>query len=462
MKQNLVIQANKKLILYLLLVLIIVANSCSVQEKSAKYLGVEIKQIESELNTLLSCYYPKNIDSINGGFYADYDSTWKMLPNQSKMIVTQSRYLWTASKALSYFPENKTFRLAADHGFKYLTEKMWDNKNGGFNQYYIKNDSAENLGSKTSYGNAFALFAISEYAKVNKDPEVLGWVSKVFQWMDDNAHDSIYKGYYSVVSDKGFKNPGNKVNSGLNRGILGKELDKDQNSSIHILEALTTTYQVLKNEKVKQRLAEMLQLVSDTMVTPDGYLNLYFNRNWAPYLNCDSSEQYIRKNIYFDHISFGHNIETAYLIIDASISLNGKVDPKSLEIAKKLVDHTLANGFDKQFYGLLDKGYQFKGQQKIEIMDSTKVWWAQAESLNALALMSSYYPNEKIYGEAFYNMWQYVEKEIIDHKNGGWYDSGLDKSPKSKFAPKAQMWKANYHDGRSLMLLLEYAKKSGK
>ncbi len=357
---------------------------------------------------------------------------------------------------MSIYPDNKTLRNAADHGYKFLVNSMWYKQNGGFNMYYDKNNNQNQL-IKSVYGNAFALYGLSEYAKINKSAEVIEWIKKAFQWMEESAHDSLNKGYYSMGVGSIVKESQAKLNE--KRTSKEDPFGKDQNSSIHILEALTNTYQVLKTEKIKQRLYEMLCLVRDTMVTPDGYLKLYYSRNWVAVSNRDSSEKYIRQQIESDHISFGHNIETAFLIIDASKTLYGKVDPVSLKIAKKLIDHTMANGFDSNYYGLMDKGYLFKGKSKIEIIDSTKVWWAQAEALNALALISSYFPGEKKYKEAFFDMWQYVQKEIIDHKNGGWYDSGIDKSPKSKQALKAQIWKGNYHDGRALMLLMEYSKQ---
>ena len=445
----------------LLLVILIAFNACKPKENSNKYLGVEVSKIETELNSLLNCYYPRVIDTINGGFYTNFEYNWKLSDKQEKMLVTQSRYIWTASIASSIFPENKIFRSAADHGYQFLTQKMWDKKRGGFFLNYHSNiDSIEKQEYKLVYGNAFALYALAEYAKINKSKEVIDWINKTLEWMENNAHDSVFKGYHNLILAKKEKHPKQEANEMIKRAGWGDPSGKDQNSSIHILEALTNVYQVMPTENVKQRLSEMLHLVRDTMVTKDGYLNLYFKKDWTAISNRDSSEKYIRANIFADHISFGHNIETAYLIIDASKTLYGKPDSASLSIAKKLVDHTLENGFDKDYYGLLDKGYLFKGKSKIEIVDSTKVWWSQAEALHSLALMSSYYPNESKYKDAFYKMWQYIEKEMIDHENGGWYASGIDKTPSSKLAPKAHAWKGNYHDGRALMMIYEYSKKN--
>ena len=42
---------------------------------------------------------------------------------------------------------------------------------------------------KLIYGNSFALYALSEYARINTDPAVLEWVKKTFTWLETYAHD---------------------------------------------------------------------------------------------------------------------------------------------------------------------------------------------------------------------------------------------------------------------------------
>jgi mannobiose 2-epimerase len=195
------------------------------------------------------------------------------------------------------------------------------------------------------------------------------------------------------------------------------------------------------------------------MTNDRGYLNLFFDRKWQPLSNSDSSKAYIISNPGLDHISFGHNIETAYLLLDASQALYGKPDSLTLQVAKKLIDHTMDFGFDKEYYGLFDKGYRFAPENNVEIIDSTKVWWAQAEAWHALALFADLYPQEDKYRYAFGKMWNYITQEIIDPQYGGWYNSGTDKNPWTTRQRKAHAWKGCYHDGRALMQVMTYARK---
>jgi mannobiose 2-epimerase len=188
-------------------------------------------------------------------------------------------------------------------------------------------------------------------------------------------------------------------------------------------------------------------------------LNLFFSKDWQPVSHAAESRSYILNNIYTDHVSFGHDIETAYLLIDAAQTLYGKADSITLQVARKLTDHSLQHGFDKNYYGLFDKGYYFKDKDGIEIVNDDKVWWSQAEAWHSLAIISNYYPQEKIYPLAFGRMWTYINEQMIDRQFGGWYNNGLDSDPGNRDKPKGHQWKACYHNGRALMRVYQYAKK---
>ncbi len=440
----------------LLIALSLCLSSCKSKPGKIIFLGVEKSQIETQLNSLLETFYPRIIDTVNGGYWTNFENDWTLSPAQEKMLVTQARGLWTAARAAEIFPDNPTWHLAADQGYEFLTRHMWDSINGGFYQAYFPNAVQKvDASFKLAYGNAFALYALAQYAKINPDPQALAWVKKTFNWLETALHDSVDLGYFSVSLPKTLLKSG-AIPAEARYMSQGDVFRKDQNTSIHLMEALTTTCQVLHEETVKARLAEMISLVRDSMTTQEGYLKLYFDRKWRPVSNAGLSREEILKNIQIDHISFGHNIETAYLLIDAAKTLYGEPDSLTLHVSKKLIDHTLAWGFDRDFYGLFDKGYAFV-TDSVEVIDSVKVWWAQAETWHACALFAGLYPEEPVYQEAFVNMWSYINKELIDPQFGGWYNSGLDKSPATIRERKAHAWKGCYHDGRALMQVWQYA-----
>ena len=270
---------------------------------------------------------------------------------------------------------------------------------------------------------------------------------QTFLWLEKHSHDPNYKGYYQHLQRDG--TPVIRGADVKNTSDLGY---KDQNSSIHLLEAFTELYQVWKDPLVKERLQEMLVLIRDKIVTPKGYLQLFFTPDWKPISFRDSSEQSILQHRNLDHVSFGHDVETAYLMQEATEALGNMHDAKTLAIGKKMVDHALRNGWDDNLGGFYDEGYYFKDKPGITIINKSKNWWAQAEALNTLLIMAQLYPDDPMhYLQHFYKQWDYVQTYLIDHEHGDWYEEGLDNEPQRKTALKAQIWKGSYHNFRALM-----------
>jgi mannobiose 2-epimerase len=218
-----------------------------------------------------------------------------------------------------------------------------------------------------------------------------------------------------------------------------------------LLEAFTELYEVWPDPLVRERLEEMLYLVRDKITTPKGNLTLFFTHEWKPISFRDSSEAVIRKHKNLDHVSFGHDVETAYLMLEASHALGLKNDTQTLAVGKRMVDHALQNGWDKTVGGFYDAGYYFKERDTITILLDTKNWWAQAEGMNTLLLLADHFPQDPMqYYDTFKQQWQYINTYLIDHEHGDWYEYGIDKEPHRKTALKGHAWKATYHHYRAL------------
>jgi mannobiose 2-epimerase len=195
----------------------------------------------------------------------------------------------------------------------------------------------------------------------------------------------------------------------------------------------------------------MLLLIRDTITSPKGNLILFFQPDWTPVSLSNSNKENILKHRYLDHVSFGHDVETAWLMLEASHIPGFKNDSVTLQKAKHMVDHALRNGWDNAVGGFYDEGYYFKGNDKITIIKDTKNWWAQAEGMNTLLLMADLFPNDPLrYFEKFQQLWSYTQTYLIDHEYGDWYEGGLDKQPELKKSLKGHIWKATYHHFRSL------------
>ena len=426
---------------------------CCYAQSVSKTESNERKQIaiameQSLRHDLLDIYYPRTLDTVYGGFLSTFTYDFKPTGSQEKMIVTQSRHVWTNSKAALRYPDKLYYRRDATIGFHFLADMMWDKQYGGFYTLVTRKGEIRpgDPADKNAYGNAFAMYALSAYYELTHNDSALALAKKTFYWLETHSHDSLYKGYFQHL-----KRNGEPIERTLNTPVTAETGYKDQNSSIHLLEALTELYGVWKDPLVRERLQEMLSLIRDTIITRRGNLGLFFTWDWKPVSVKDSSRDFILHHHNLDYVSFGHDVETAYLMLEASQALGFKNDTVTLMTGKKMVDHALKNGWDQQVGGFYDEGFYFKGDSVITILKESKNWWAQAEGLNTLLLMSDYFPNDPHrYFEKFKTLWIYTQTYLIDHQYGDWYDEGLDKSPERRTALKSQIWKAAYHNYRSL------------
>lgn len=423
----------------------VIANSSYAQTRGT--VAAEMKR--SMVDELMKPWYPKAIDTADGGFLSSFTYDFKPTGNQDKMIVTQARHVWSNAKAAELYPQVKYYADGARHGYEFLRDKLWDKQYGGFYTFTDKKGEPKkgNFAPKEAYGNAFAIYALAAYYQQSGDTAALNLAKREFWWLEKHSHDPVNKGYYQHMELDGtpIKRP-----DGLQPRVeLGY---KDQNTSIHVLEAFTELYQVWPDDLLKERLQEMLDLLMQKIIHPKGYLMLFFQPDWTPVSLRDSSMAVLEKNRSIDHVSFGHDVETAYLMLEAAHVLDMNDNSQVMALGKKMVDHALDNGWDNKVGGFYDEGYYLKDKPGMTILADTKNWWAQAEGMNTLLLMSDHFPNDRHqYYQKFLQLWDYTKTYLIDHENGDWYQGGLDKQPQYKLALKGQIWKGTYHTFRAFM-----------
>lgn len=397
---------------------------------------------------LLAPWYPRSIDSLYGGFLSSITYDFQPSGGQDKMVVTQARHTWVNAKASTRYPDKPYYKKGARHGFLFLKDKMWDKEFGGFYTLVDRKGNVKKGGfaEKEAYGNAFGIYALAAYYQSSGDTSALNLAKQAFLWLEHHSHDPVYKGYYQHMERDGA--PVKRTAAIPSKAETGY---KDQNSSIHLLEALTELYSVWKDELVRERLQELLLLIRDRITNAKGDLVLFFQPDWKPVSFSDSGRDYILEHKNLDHVSFGHDVETAYLMLEASHALGIENDSTTLRIGKRMLDHALMEGWDTVLGGFYDEGYYFKDDSKITILKDSKNWWAQAEGLNTLLLMADRFPDDpNHYFEKFKLLWKYTQTYLIDHEHGDWYEEGLDKEPARKTALKGHIWKATYHNYRAL------------
>lgn len=403
------------------------------------------REMRRVLDDEFAAWYPRSVDTLYGGFFSDLDYRWNVEGLQAKFVVSQARHVWSAAHAEQFYNTQTPFRQLAAHGAAFLRGTMWDSRWGGL--YDLVSREGEPVLEdgriiKRAYGNAFAIYGLAEYTAATGDTSALRLAQETFRWLEAHSYDPLHGGYFQFMERDG---------TPLEQGWHGVP-PKDQNSTIHLLEAFTRLYEVWPDSMVRMRLEGLLRLVRDVITTPRGYMVLFFGRDWTPVTYATASAELRAENYEFDHVSFGHDVETAYLMLEASAALGLKNDTATLTVAKRMVDHTLAYGWDRDHGGLFDGGYYLPGAEQPSIVRSTKEWWCQTEALNSFLLMADLFPAEAAhYYDRFCAQWDYCKKYVIDFEHGGWYWGGIDAVPGNTRVPKASIWKCNYHTSRALI-----------
>jgi cellobiose epimerase len=378
-------------------------------------------------NQILDKWFPAAFDERGGGFFQNFNEDWSRGPIDFKGVVYESRLTWTSAQAATRFPQRSAMYLAQTrHGLAFLADKMWDAHDGGF--FWSVDDAGQPAprdGSlKQGYGNAFAIYSAAASYEVTHDPAALDLAKKGFVWYDDHAHDAKNGGYFETAAAAGPQldapNPVGAFPGG-----------KSMNTSIHLLEALTGLYAVWPDPVVHARLHEMFEIVRDRVYADPGYLHMFFTAAWRPIGSRDS---------------YGHDVETAYLLTEAAAALGIPDDARAWTAARNLVDHALQVGVDSVHGGLYNEGAISSGDYT-----PLKDWWVQAEGLNAFLLMHERYGRETPrYWDAFLTQWDFIQRHQIDLIHGGWYpEVRPDGTPVP--GPKSDEWTECYHQGRAML-----------
>jgi cellobiose epimerase len=380
---------------------------------------------------LLPFWYPATIDQEQGGFRLNHDVEGKYLGPSEKAIVTQARNVWffaRLSKTRFGRPEHLA---AARHGFEFLRDKMWDRQHGGFYWSVNSDGSAPLRAEKHLYGQAFGLYALSEYAADSGDAGALKLARELFALLESKAHDADRGGYRESFDRDWTEMPASeKSPMGLASHL------KLMNTHLHLMEALTTYARATKDAAARERLIELIFIQSGSVLRKDAAA--CSDRHLADWTPLRGPE--------FDRVSYGHDLENIWLLQDAC---QAAAIPDALlgDLYRTLFQTSLRLGFDSEKGGFFDSGpFGAPADRK------QKVWWVQAEALVS-ALRMYRLTGDRAYYDVFARTLDWIDKSQVDWKHGDWHEEiSPDGAPRGA---KAGPWKSAYHNGRAILECLK-------
>ena len=398
-----------------------------------------IPALEKNLReNIIPFWFPRSVDRDHGGYTVHYGPRGEALPGGTKAIVTQARTLWLASRLIRSEFAQPGFREAADVGFRFLRDRMWDAEHGGF--YWSVDPSGMKVlqPNKHLYGQAFGLYAVSEYYLASGNPEALALADRLFALLEARAHDPQYGGYREFFGRDWEAPPAGAA------PYLGGTADlKLMNTHMHLMEAFTTYVRASGSRLARERLAELVAIESQAVIRRGWNAGSdRHRRDWTPVLDGDAARS-----------SYGHDLENIWLIADALRLLEQPSAPYH-DLFRALFDYALRFGYDEAAGGFFDSGLPGKPADR-----RAKVWWVQAEALVGAVTMFALTGDPR-YAEVFERTWGFVDKVQTDWTSGEWHEA-IEPDGTPRGGNKAHPWKAGYHNGRAVIEAVERIRQLG-
>lgn len=393
---------------------------------------------EQELTSILSYWIEHSVDEKSNSFHGAADLNGKPVLTANKSCVLNARILWTFSAAARKY-DNPEYSRMAELAYEVLQRDFLDQEYGGyFMELSPENKVVQDI--KHTYAQAFVIYSLCKYNEFNLSEEVLETAKNLFHSLEEKTKDPNNIGYKEA-----FTREWNLIEE--NRMADNNE-PKSMNTHLHVLEAYAALYKVWKDDRVKKRLTELINVFLNNIIRDTGHLGIFFDDKF--------NEVESSKGI----CSFGHDIEASWLLWEAVEILDDpEIKDRMLPKCIKMVDVIERVAVDK------DGGLFLESTRFGSHVRTNKHWWPQSETL--VGFINAYQlTGEEKYWDTVKLSWKFIDTFVIDHERGEWFTKvnrlGVpyltepegDPSPYYRNDWKIDPWKCPYHNGRAMMELI--------
>jgi mannobiose 2-epimerase len=365
-------------------------------------------------------------DRERGGFFGEISNDLVVRKDAPRGALLSARILWTFSAAYRRYRDPEYLAMAR-WAYRDLETRFWDSEYGGFFWQIAANGKPRDQ-SKQIYGQAFGIYALAEYFRASGEQAALNRAVELYRLVEQHSRDRRHGGYLEV-STRDWKRP-----RGWRLSALGPEYPKSQNTHLHLMEAYTNLLRAWPDPGLRSDLHAFLEVMLDRVLSPDHrHLRLVFDADWTPR---------------DDRISFGHDIEASWLLIESAEVLG---DPALLvrvkDAALTIAQGTLAEGVDGD-------GGLFYEAGPHGLTNSGKDWWPQAEA--TVGFVNAYQiSGDPRFLAAARHTWDFIERRLIDHEHGEWFWGVTRDGAVRPRTVKVGFWKCPYHNSRACLELIE-------
>lgn len=380
------------------------------------------------LNNILPYWMNNMVDITNGGFYGRISAHEEVFADAEKGAVLNTRILWTFSAAYRLLKDPAYLEIA-DRAKQYIIQHFFDHEYGGV--YWSLDYKGQPKDTKKQiYALGFAIYGLSEYHRSTGDEESLKYAIDIFHSIEKHSFDSVNNGYCEALT----RHWEDIEDMRLSEKDVNER--KTMNTHLHILEAYTNLYRVWKDETLKKQLRNLILIFLDKIIDEQTHhLGLFFDDEWHKKGDIDS---------------YGHDIETSWLLYEAALVLDDEVVLKRVEEKSLLIADAAREGVRN------DGGMIYEKDNLKEVIDDEYHWWVQAEAVVGYMNIYQHLGDKEALNVAL-NSWSFIKENLIDKEHGEWYWSVMNDGSVncSEQADKAGFWKCPYHNGRMCLEIVE-------
>lgn len=383
-------------------------------------------EMQQELENILSYWFEYTVDNENGGFVGKVDNDNNVDHQAPKGSVLNSRILWSFSAAYNLTKKPRYLQMA-ERAYKYISNYFVDKDYGGV--YWTVDYRGNPLDTKKQiYALSFAVYGLSEYYISYPDDATKNLAIDVYKKIVEHSYDVVYGGYIEALTRDW------QELQDLRLSDKDANEKKSMNTHLHILEGFANLYRIWSDEELKQRIVELVNIFLDHIIDSEtNHLILFFDEQWNR-----------RGNIQ----SYGHDIEAAWLILEAAEIINDEALIKKVKDVSLKLANAASDGLDK------DGGlwYEFNADENHLIKE--KHSWPQAEA------MVGYFNTWQLTGAVSYlqkslDSWSFVKNYILHKNKGEWYWGITNTYTPMPGQDKVGLWKCPYHNSRACIEIIK-------
>jgi mannobiose 2-epimerase len=384
------------------------------------------QEIKKELGEILRYWIRYSPDLLYGGFAGRIDNKNNVYIEEPKGSVLNARILWTFSAAYNATSNPEHLKMA-DRAYAYINEYFIDKEYDGV-YWSVDYKGAPHDTKKQIYAIAFVLYAFCEYYKSTNNEDAKATAIRLYHVIQKYSYDEVTGGYFEAFTRNW------QPLEDLRLSAKDANEKKTMNTHLHVLEAFTNLLSIWPSEALAKH---QHALVNDFLIhiinLKTGHLDLFFDENWNP------------KG---DTVSFGHDIEASWLLLEAAETLKDEqLISKCRTSAVKMADAVL-EGLDT------DGGLWYEYEPSEHEMIRQKHWWPQAEAMVGWLNAWQVSKDEK-YLKYSLNSWHFIKQHILDKENGEWFWGINDDYSIMKGEDKVGIWKCPYHNSRACLEILK-------